>query len=49
MEDTFGTQSRSRRIGDLEIYIIDVSYNEHFMGLKGIGDLSQKMVQTGKK
>ena len=32
----------------LETYIIDVSSNEQFLGLKGIGDLAQKMVQTGK-
>lgn len=32
----------------LETYIIDVRTTEKFLGLKSIGDLAQKMVETKK-
>ncbi|KAM6582916.1 hypothetical protein CsatB_009918 [Cannabis sativa] len=32
----------------LETYILDVSSTENFLGLKSIGDLAEKMVETKK-
>ncbi|XP_077223942.1 uncharacterized protein LOC143857398 [Tasmannia lanceolata] len=32
----------------LETYILDMRFNTHFVNLKGIGDLAEKMVEKGK-